>query len=147
MGENVKCCIVPQSVFMTNSQGYPVLPKRHQTFLAQLMERGVQVVFSPTTTKSIDSALTGISLGAAESGMEEEAAPQHAHRIYQEYLSYFFRNMPQPSDRETHELEYRDYLQHPLQPLQDNLESSTYEVFEFDKMKYTQYEEAVYRCV
>ena len=40
---------------------------------------------------------------------------------------------------------YRDYLQAPLQPLMDNLESVTYETFEKDASKYIQYEEAV-RC-
>ncbi len=34
-------------------------------------------------------------------------------------------------------------LQAPLQPLQDNLEMQTYETFEKDLMKYTQYEAAV----
>ena len=34
-------------------------------------------------------------------------------------------------------------LQAPLQPLQDNLESQTYETFERDTKKYTAYEEAV----
>lgn len=38
-------------------------------------------------------------------------------------------------------------LQSPLQPLQDNLESQTYETFERDGTKYTTYEEAVYRCL
>ena len=37
-----------------------------------------------------------------------------------------------------------DFLsQAPLQPLQDNLEMQTYETFEKDLMKYTQYEAAV----
>jgi len=31
---------------------------------------------------------------------------------------------------------YEDYLQTPLQPLMDNLESQTYEVFEKDPVKY-----------
>ena len=31
----------------------------------------------------------------------------------------------------------------PLQPLKDNLESATYEVFEKDPVKYVQYENAV----
>ena len=35
----------------------------------------------------------------------------------------------------------------PLQPLQDNLESQTYEVFERDSIKYVKYEEAVYRAL
>lgn len=39
------------------------------------------------------------------------------------------------------------YLQAPLQPLQDNLESTTYEVFEKDTIKYTQYEAAVFKCL
>ena len=38
---------------------------------------------------------------------------------------------------------FEDTLQAPLQPLMDNLESSTYEVFEKDPVKYKQYFEAV----
>ncbi|KAG0253627.1 hypothetical protein DFQ27_007291 [Actinomortierella ambigua] len=42
---------------------------------------------------------------------------------------------------------YQDYLQAPLQPLQDNLESSTYETFEKDPIKYQQYELAVEKAL
>ena len=35
---------------------------------------------------------------------------------------------------------YEDRLQVPLQPLADNLESRTYEIFEKDPIKYVQYE-------
>jgi len=35
---------------------------------------------------------------------------------------------------------YEDYLQNPLQPLMDNLDSQTYEIFEKDPIKYVQYE-------
>jgi len=38
---------------------------------------------------------------------------------------------------------YQDYLQMPLQPLADNLESVTYEVFEKDPIKYEWYERAI----
>ena len=38
---------------------------------------------------------------------------------------------------------YQDYLQAPLQPLADNLESITYEVFEKDPIKYEWYERAI----
>jgi protein arginine N-methyltransferase 5 len=34
---------------------------------------------------------------------------------------------------------YWDYLQAPLQPLMDNLESSVYETFEKDPIKYQKY--------
>lgn len=39
---------------------------------------------------------------------------------------------------------YEDYLQVPLQPLMDNLDSSTYEVFEKDPVKYSEYQRAIY---
>ena len=42
---------------------------------------------------------------------------------------------------------YNDVLQAPLQPLMDNLESSTYETFEQDPVKYAQYEEAIRRAL
>lgn len=38
---------------------------------------------------------------------------------------------------------YEDFLQCPLQPLMDNLESQTYEVFEKDPVKYSEYERAI----
>lgn len=38
---------------------------------------------------------------------------------------------------------YNDVIQAPLQPLMDNLESSTYEVFEQDPIKYLRYEQAI----
>lgn len=38
-------------------------------------------------------------------------------------------------------------LQAPLQPLQDNLESQTYETFERDGTKYLAYEEAIYAAL
>jgi protein arginine N-methyltransferase 5 len=48
--------------------------------------------------------------------------------------------VPPLSEQEQFEAPYFDFLQVPLQPLQDNLESRTYEVFERDPVKYVQYE-------
>ncbi|GLD96812.1 hypothetical protein PINS_up005495 [Pythium insidiosum] len=45
------------------------------------------------------------------------------------------------------EAPYLDYLQAPLQPLMDNLESQTYETFEQDNFKYDQYEKAITRAL
>lgn len=42
---------------------------------------------------------------------------------------------------------YEDYLQCPLQPLMDNLESQTYEIFEKDPFKYNQYQNAIYQAI
>ena len=51
--------------------------------------------------------------------------------------------MPTPDGLELASMGYRDYLQIPLQPLQDNLESCTYETFERDAIKYSSYESAM----
>lgn len=40
-----------------------------------------------------------------------------------------------------------DYLQAPLQPLMDNLESQTYEAFEKDPVKYSQYQKAIVKAL
>lgn len=48
---------------------------------------------------------------------------------------------------EKHFKDYWDALQIPLQPLSDNLESSTYQVFEADKVKYEKYTEAIYEAL
>ena len=42
---------------------------------------------------------------------------------------------------------FSDYLQAPLQPLMDNLESQTYEAFEKDPVKYAQYEKAIVKAL
>lgn len=153
VGENVKAVLVPQSVFLTNAKGYPVLPKRHQAVLAMLMSRGAQVVFCPDEGSALPPAVAQAAVlpaAGAEEGQGEEdgdAGPRHPHSFFHDYLSFLFRKIPAPSDRELPEISYRDYLQHPLQPLQDNLECSTYEVFEHDRAKYVQYEEAIYRAL
>jgi type II protein arginine methyltransferase len=63
-----------------------------------------------------------------------------AHLIYIRYLQ---RHQPPRSTIERFGSGYQDYLQAPLQPLTDNLESVTYEVFEKDPVKYEWYEKAI----
>ncbi|TVU33485.1 hypothetical protein EJB05_25307 [Eragrostis curvula] len=50
-------------------------------------------------------------------------------------------------EQERFEINYRDFLQSPLQPLMDNLEAQTYETFEKDIVKYTQYRRAVAKAL
>ncbi|KAI8936187.1 hypothetical protein NX059_006621 [Plenodomus lindquistii] len=59
------------------------------------------------------------------------------------YLRYLQRNQPPKSQIERFGGGFQDYLQSPLQPLTDNLESITYEVFEKDPIKYAWYERAI----
>jgi len=58
------------------------------------------------------------------------------------YMTYLFANHDKLDEENRYEVTYRNYLQSPLQPLADNLESTTYETFENDKIKYELYEQA-----
>ncbi|KAL9635748.1 MAG: hypothetical protein Q9164_003265 [Protoblastenia rupestris] len=63
------------------------------------------------------------------------------------YLRWFQVNQPPKTEMEALTVGYLDYLQAPLQPLTDNLESITYEVFEQDPVKYDLYEEAIFKAL
>ncbi|EFN58275.1 hypothetical protein CHLNCDRAFT_142244 [Chlorella variabilis] len=148
-GEPLKAVLVPTSIFQTNKRGYPALSKRHQEFLGECFRRGVQVVLSGAAQHAPPAPPAGNAAAVGPGGEVAAAAAvqQDSLRVYWEYLSYIFRKIEATSEQEMVEMGYRDYLQSPLQPLQDNLESQTYETFERDGMKYSTYEEAVYRCL
>ena len=63
---------------------------------------------------------------------------------YRSSLDQLAAEAPKLTAQELYEQPYWDYLQTPLQPLMDNLESSTYETFERDAPKYNMYEQAIY---
>lgn len=65
---------------------------------------------------------------------------------YYQYLCHLFKTHDVLDDEEKIEVNYRNYLQSPLQPLADNLEAATYEVFENDTIKYDIYENSLYQA-
>ncbi|XP_053909113.1 LOW QUALITY PROTEIN: protein arginine N-methyltransferase 5 [Cuculus canorus] len=124
LGEPVKAAILPTSLFLTNKKGFPVLSRPHQRLLGRLLKLDVQVV------------LWG--------------APRHGAKPLSGTCSTWStlgQHRPPPSAYELFARGYEDYLQSPLQPLMDNLESQTYEVFEKDPVKYSQYQQAIYQCL
>ena len=60
-------------------------------------------------------------------------------KFYQQYLDHLYQQIPIGDPLQQFARGYEDYLQCPLQPLMDNLESQTYEVFEKDPVKYSEY--------
>ena len=64
-------------------------------------------------------------------------------KFYQQYLDHLYQQVPVGDPLQQFARGYEDYLQCPLQPLMDNLESQTYEVFEKDPVKYSEYEAAI----
>ncbi|ORY85586.1 type II protein arginine N-methyltransferase Skb1 [Protomyces lactucae-debilis] len=123
--EDVRMIFISANIFLVNSKGYPVLPKAHQSFI------GAAARYSPALVlQDIDRHQR---LGGDDA--------------YLQYLRYVLKNVPEPTPAEASMAGYRDFLQTPLQPLQDNLPSATYEVFERDLIKYNQYELAITRAL
>uniref|UniRef100_A0A4W6CT68 Protein arginine N-methyltransferase 5 n=1 Tax=Lates calcarifer TaxID=8187 RepID=A0A4W6CT68_LATCA len=124
LGEPIKAAILPTSIFLTNKKGFPVLSKAHQRIIFRLFKLEAQFIFMGTSRHT-----------------------DKDFRSYLQYLEYLNQNRPAPNAYELFAKGYEDYLQSPLQPLMDNLESQTYEVFEKDPIKYSQYQQAVYKCL
>lgn len=105
-----------------------IVPLNHEhgdAICRMALERGLQVIVDPC-----EGAITSDTLRSA-----------HMR------LSHIIDSRPALSEEEILEMPYRDFLQAPLQPLQDDLASQTYETFERDSPKYVEYEEAVYHAL
>ncbi|KAH8601327.1 PRMT5 arginine-N-methyltransferase-domain-containing protein [Bisporella sp. PMI_857] len=157
------------STFLKNKGGHPVLSKAHQQLLSKYMRLkqtpwllledvgpipGLEStelgsVTSPSDTSNTSGPPSPTPAEAAEKvrdSQKVQAKPKDltAHLIYLRYLQ---RNQPPRTTIEKFGSGYQDYLQAPLQPLTDNLESVTYEVFEKDPVKYDNYELAIVQAL
>lgn len=118
--EPIKAIIIPTRLFKRNSNGFPTLPKSFQTILLAFVNFKLHIIFSGKS--NYDDGFIS----------------------YIQYIKYLYSK----SKKDLNEVEkfvspYNDTLQAPLQPLMDNLESQTYEVFEKDPVKYYNYELAI----
>jgi len=121
VGEPLKAIVIPTNVFLTNKKGYPVLSRENQTVITKFFKLNVQFIIS--------------------------GAVLHKNIMYYyQYLDHLYTQ--QDIDPiEQFSRGYEDYLQTPLQPLMENLESQTYEVFEKDPVKYAEYQCAVQKAL
>lgn len=124
--EPVSHIYLPASTFIANNRGYPVLPKPTQSFLQNSLLHRPAVI------------LSGVSDGLHVRGGEDAYAQYIRHL---EKTSEIVINAAKKGTVEHFAQGYQDFLQKPLQPLMDNLGSSTYETFEKDPVKYRNYEE------
>ena len=123
--EPLKAILIPTRIFITNSKGAPVLSPAHVAFLHKSFRHNIQIIIT----------------GSPVHGNPASRA------IYQQYITHIFSKTPSLSKGDQFCQSFWDYLQDPLQPLMDNLESATYEVFEGDPVKYQQYEDAIYKAI
>lgn len=122
LGEPVRCLILPTTLFLTNKKGYPVLSKAHQALVKKFATLEVQFIVTGLTRYQ-------------NSG------------YYHNYLDFLWKGCQTNGMMERFARGYEDYLQCPLQPLMDNLESQTYEIFEKDPVKYREYQNAIYEAI
>lgn len=119
LGEPVDCIIIPDYLFVKNSQNYPVLSKLHQNVLAQFLKFPIYLML-----KTCDNS--------------------NLLKVYVDYLDHLATQKLRIDCPMTG---FDDLLQIPLQPLYDNLDSYTYEVFEKDPVKYKLYQMAVEKAL
>ncbi|CAD5184249.1 protein arginine N-methyltransferase 5-like [Musa acuminata AAA Group] len=146
-GEPVRAAVIYTNSFLTNARGYPCLSKRHQKLITEFFNHSVQIVISGGLLHNI-SGESIKALPANDDDSHLEVMPtRHALRPYLDYIAYLYQRMDPLPEQERFELGYRDFLQSPLQPLMDNLEAQTYETFEKDIVKYSQYQRAVCKAL
>lgn len=168
--EPLKLLSFTPSTFLKNKGGHPVLSKSHQSLLSRYMklkhppwlllcdvgpipglDDPTARIFtadgfpSPSAVADASGTSTPTPAEAAEMSPRGSKSKSRnkdlaAHLVYIRHLQ---RNQPLRTAIEKFGSGYQDYLQAPLQPLTDNLESVTYEVFEKDPVKYDWYERAI----
>ncbi|KAJ4860908.1 PRMT5 TIM barrel domain-containing protein [Trichoderma breve] len=142
-------------VFQKNKIGYPSLTKNHQEVIFAYMrlknapwlllcDVGPDVRHITEDGKDENAPLTEADFPSLEEAHKPAFRVATESNVHCDYLRWLERQQPPFSVLETPILtNFQDWLQSPLQPLSDNLESATYEVFENDAIKYDQYELAI----
>ncbi|XP_020527079.1 protein arginine N-methyltransferase 5 isoform X2 [Amborella trichopoda] len=145
-GEPVRAAIVHTNSFLTNAKGFPCLSKPHQKLMTGFFNHSVQIILSGKLQRKVPP-VSSEHLGADHDGNCFEVMPSDPLRPYLNYIGCLYQKMGPLPEQERFELNYRDFLQSPLQPLMDNLEAQTYETFEKDTVKYSQYQRAVHKAL
>ncbi|KAI5458564.1 protein arginine N-methyltransferase [Mariannaea sp. PMI_226] len=150
-----------RSVFQLNKGGYPTLSKHHQSliFTYNRMKNPPWILLCDAgpdvshVSGDVNSGATAShddfpSLTEAQNQQTSKSHWKNEQNQFLSYLQWLRGQQPPFSVLETPTLtSFQDWLQSPLQPLSDNLESATYEVFEGDPVKYEQYEIAVHEAL
>lgn len=136
-------CLSPSHQHMVN--GYMRLKNAPWMILYDVGPDAETLAHLPDSTSPHSTSPEFPTLAEASQALKENRRPNlpplNAHASYMKYLE---RQQAPFSALETGTLtSFQDWLQSPLQPLSDNLESATYEMFEGDPVKYDQYELAI----
>ena len=166
--EPLRLLCFSEEAFSQNDLGYPSFTHSHQGLLTQymrirnppwilLMDVGpLPELSKPEANATVANGWQSSNEAAGPSS--STPTPAEASQIWQQgikksdslgptphlaYLRDRQRRQPPKTMLQRFGAGYQDYLQSPLQPLSDNLESITYEVFEKDPVKYDLYYQAI----
>lgn len=157
-----------ENTFSQNAKGHPVFTHSHQELLTHYMRlrnapwillMDVGPIPEPDKPEPSTTIANGWQPSSGAAGPYSSApTPAEASQTWRQdskrsdnsrptpqldYLRYLQRKQPPKTLLQRFGSGYQDYLQSPLQPLTDNLESITYEVFEKDPVKYDLYYQAI----
>ncbi|KAI3329524.1 methyltransferase-like protein [Ustulina deusta] len=147
------------STFQANKVGLPSFGRSHQELIHTYMrlkhapyfllcDIGPELQDDPAVEQTMDTSSASefptLTDAAAATQSSKSDRRAQGHNAYLAYLRHLERQQEPYTELELSTLtNFQDWLQSPLQPLSDNLESVTYEVFEGDPVKYNQYEVAI----
>ncbi|XXG97409.1 hypothetical protein Hte_003710 [Hypoxylon texense] len=144
----------PQT-FQINRAGHPSLSRFHQAMIFTYMrlknapyfllcDVGPEIQAEPENNLPAAADFPSLAEAATQQSASISSNTYHGPNAYAAYLRHLEKQQEPLNDLEQTTLtNFQDWLQSPLQPLSDNLESMTYEVFEGDPVKYNQYEMAI----
>ena len=161
------------STFFENTKGYPYFTHNHQALLTRYMRiRNAPWILlsdvgripgldNPEATIAVADDFLSPNEAAdppfptpAETNQIQPTGSKKSRKFdklggtpHLNYIRHLQRRQPARTTVERFGAGYQDYLQAPLQPLTDNLESITYEVFEKDPIKYEQYFKAIVQAL
>lgn len=170
--EPLRLICFSERTFFQNAKGHPAFTHSHQELLTQymrirnapwilLMDIGpIPESDKPETSTTVANGWqpfgepTGPSSSAPTPAEANQMWRQNSQKSdnlgptpHLDYLRYLQRKQPPKTMLQRFGAGYQDYLQSPLQPLADNLESITYEVFEKDPVKYDLYYQAIVQAL
>lgn len=114
LGEPVEFLIISTRLFLRNSANYPTLSKAHQDLIGCFVRKDVYFIL--------------------KGNVEDRSL--HLYVEYLKHLASKFYRVELMTG-------FEELLEIPLQPLYDNLDTYTYEVFEKDPVKYKLYQQAI----
>lgn len=102
LGEPLKALIIPTHVYIGNNKGYPTLSKLQQEIVQMFMKYEIQMITYGCKLHKLNNTKNNNDV------IEEH--PSGDLKLYMDYLSYLFRKIPELTDIELCELNYRYLL-------------------------------------